>query len=230
MQPHAVIFGVTIAEPVTTLTDYLLAAICVAFAVRLWMNCGGYRSRRLWAIALFCTGLGAFLGGTSHGFAPHLDALARTVIWKSTVYTIGASAFLALCGTVAGTRLSRRWRSGLNVYNGIAFAVYVVVMSIESDFRYVILYYVPALLVVASLQAHAYAGHRAKSAPWLIAGVASSFIAAAIQQSGIELHPHFNHNDLYHVVQAVALWFLYRGARELEDAVPERGAMHPASG
>ena len=46
----------------------------------------------------------------------------------------------------------------------------------------------------------------------LLGGIAVSVVAAAIQRSRISLHPHFNHNDLFHAVQAVAVWLLYRGA------------------
>jgi hypothetical protein len=47
---------------------------------------------------------------------------------------------------------------------------------------------------------------------FLIAGIVVSVIAAAVQQSGWSLHPRFNHNDLYHVVQAVGVGLLYRSA------------------
>jgi hypothetical protein len=32
-----------------------------------------------------------------------------------------------------------------------------------------------------------------------------------VQMSGFALHRHFNHNDLYHVIQIVALWLLHLG-------------------
>jgi hypothetical protein len=47
----------------------------------------------------------------------------------------------------------------------------------------------------------------------MLAGVSLSAVAAGIQQSGVAIHRHFNHNDLYHVVQAVAIWLLYLAAR-----------------
>jgi hypothetical protein len=47
----------------------------------------------------------------------------------------------------------------------------------------------------------------------MLAGVVLSLVAAAVQQSGVAIHRNFNHNDLYHVVQAVALWLLYLAAR-----------------
>jgi hypothetical protein len=50
-------------------------------------------------------------------------------------------------------------------------------------------------------------------------GVAVSVAAAAIQQSGLAIHRYFNHNDLYHTVQAIGVWLLFRGAMhdERED-------------
>ncbi|MND00634.1 hypothetical protein D3C83_193220 [compost metagenome] len=55
--------------------------------------------------------------------------------------------------------------------------------------------------------------------PWILAGVASSVAAALVQASGFALHEHFNHNDLYHLIQVGAMFALYRGARRLTDSV-----------
>ena len=50
---------------------------------------------------------------------------------------------------------------------------------------------------------------------WIVGGILLSFVGAAIQQSGVSLHQHFNHNDLFHVVQMVAFYLLYRGGKAL---------------
>jgi hypothetical protein len=36
------------------------------------------------------------------------------------------------------------------------------------------------------------------------------------QASGFALHRHFNHNDLYHVIQIAALLFCYLGVRTIK--------------
>jgi hypothetical protein len=46
---------------------------------------------------------------------------------------------------------------------------------------------------------------------WMLAGVGASLAAALVQASGFALHRHFNHNDLYHVVQIAAMLLFYRG-------------------
>lgn len=58
---------------------------------------------------------------------------------------------------------------------------------------------------------------RDESTRWLLAGLFASLAGVAIQQSPLNLHPNFNHNDLYHSVQLVALYLFYRGARLLRD-------------
>ena len=69
-----------------------------------------------------------------------------------------------------------------------------------------------ALVALAHLLAWRRPGSR-----WIVAGVAVSIVAAAVQASGVDLHQHFNHNDVYHLVQLGALLLYYRGVRVLAD-------------
>jgi hypothetical protein len=39
----------------------------------------------------------------------------------------------------------------------------------------------------------------------------------AIQMSGFGLHRDFNHNDIFHVIQIVAMFLFFKGARDLQD-------------
>ncbi len=59
---------------------------------------------------------------------------------------------------------------------------------------------------------------RRRAAGWIVAGILASFVGAGVQMSGFALHRHFNHNDLYHVIQAGALYLLFRGGMLLRDA------------
>ena len=52
---------------------------------------------------------------------------------------------------------------------------------------------------------------------WLIAGVLVSLVAGIVQARRLALHRHFNHNDLYHVIQMAALYAFYRGGALLVD-------------
>jgi hypothetical protein len=54
------------------------------------------------------------------------------------------------------------------------------------------------------------AGHR-----WLKRAVAVSVAGLAVLVLKLAPHRHFNHNDLYHLIQMAGLYCLYRGAELL---------------
>ena len=56
---------------------------------------------------------------------------------------------------------------------------------------------------------------------WLKAGLVVSAAGVLIQRIGIGFHEHFNHNDIYHLVQIVGIYFFYRGALCLHDLTGE---------
>jgi hypothetical protein len=52
-------------------------------------------------------------------------------------------------------------------------------------------------------------------------GLLLSVAAAVLQQAQVVIHPdYFDHNALYHVVQAIALLVLYLGFRRISDRSP----------
>jgi hypothetical protein len=184
----------TIHEPMTMATDYLLALAALVFAARLW------RGLRAWALAFFFTALAAIFGGTSHGFGPELLVLGQVILWKLTVFSVGLASFFLLSGA----------HPVLRVVGVLKLVVYASWMTTHDDFLWVIVDYGITLLLVGALELR----QRGPGAKWVLGSIGVSVIAALVQASGFALHQHFNHNDLYHVIQIVALWLLFRGGRE----------------
>ncbi len=211
-----------ISEPMTMLSDYVLAALALILA-RPLLKIGrepGRRPARLWAFALVATAAGAFWGGTSHGFAVQLGETGNAVLWKLTVWSIGGASFFMLSGSIVAA-LEGRVRRVLLTIVALKFAAYVIWMVFHDRFLFVIIEYAPNMLAVAGLHAYARRVSRDSASGWMIGGVAVSFAAAGIQQSGWVFHEYFNYNDLYHVVQMAALYLFYRGARLLRESGPE---------
>jgi uncharacterized membrane protein len=84
-------------------------------------------------------------------------------------------------------------------------------MLSHDAFLYVVIDTGIAFIVVAALHLWKWNGA-------ILAGVAVSIVGALVQASGFRLHEHFNHNDLYHVIQVAALVLLYRGAKRLQSS------------
>ncbi|SVD02352.1 uncharacterized protein METZ01_LOCUS355206, partial [marine metagenome] len=81
-------------------------------------------------------------------------------------------------------------------------------------FRSAVSFYLP--LVLLSLILFLIVFYNGRTGALLIAiGLIVSLAAAGVQRSGLTLHQHFNHNDLYHVVQMLGMVLMFTGGLEI---------------
>jgi hypothetical protein len=206
------------SEPTTMATDYVLVVLCGFFAWRLWRvgKEAAQASICSWAAGFVCFGLASLAGGTFHGFSTLFSEAILQSLWRVTIYAVGLASFFLLTGTLSACiGLPVRRYAMLLPY--VQLVVYVLWMGTHDDFRFVIYNYAITNLGILVLQFHAGMTHRAMSGLWLGGGVLVSCLAAVVQASDIALHQHFNHNDLYHVIQMGGMYLLYRGALILTD-------------
>ena len=200
-----------IREPTTMITGYLLAGLGIWLGARLMRRGGAaITPTTLWGVSFLALALGAIAGGTSHGFAGYLGESGQFLTWKLTVYSIGLTS-LALLTASALAYLRGALRRLVVALAMAQFIVYAWWMATHDDFRYVIYDYVPDMLVVLVLALWAWRSKGEQSGSWIATGILVSFAAAAVQMSGWIWHEHFNHNDLYHLIQMLGLYLLYRG-------------------
>ncbi len=189
----------------TVATDYLLAIAAAIFGVRLW-RAGAH----MWALAFFATSAASLLGGTYHG-------LAYEALWKPTVYAVGLASLFLLIGL--GPIFA--------IFGFAKFILYAIWMATHDAFVYVIADYGLTLLVVGAYAGAEWIRRRTRASLWILGSIGGSVVAAAIQQSGFTLHRHFNHNDIYHLIQIVALWMLHRGGLLLKPTSIVRPTSQP---
>ena len=207
----------TLLEPDVALTDFGLALESGCFAVWLERRYAPDAPLRLGFIGFFAAvAVAAFLGGVTHGFLPDEQARLYRVVWLSTLIAIGAAA---LASWAIGARLifGGKTADRVTAFAALLFAAYIAaVIFVSQSFAVAIVHYLPAAAFL--LFAFAYAWRRRQSGLLAagIAGVALTFVAAAVQQGRVGLHPrYFNHNALYHLVQAFALLLIFLAARGL---------------
>ena len=207
-----------LTEPATMLTDYGLGVLCALLGRRLWK--AGQISTNVsvsyWAVGMGALSLASFAGGTVHGFSLVLAESVLRGLWKATAFAIGLASCCFLTGTMTAS-VAQPLQRGLTVAAAIQLACYAAWMAMHDEFRYVIYNYGTALAVILLVQIYQGVVRKAPSAGWIVAGILVSFLGALVQQSGLALHPSFNHNDLYHVIQMAGIALLYRGASLLED-------------
>ena len=202
----------------TVLTDVLLG-VCTAWWGLDLLRRGRARRQRsqiFWGLGFIAAAAAALLGGASHAVGEQAPA-ARQALWKGTLLATGFTSAGLLAGTViaAAPRPYRRW---LLAGTAAKLAAYCGWMASHDRFRYVIMDYGSAMAGVVALHAPALRRpDEAGASGCIVGGVAASVIAALVQQRGVRLHRHFNHNDLYHLMQLGACYLFYRGGRRLRD-------------
>ena len=200
----------------TAFTDYLLAAWSAWLALLLWRHERQLRQRttRFWFGAFLATAIGAAAGGGFHGgtAGPGIGAL----LWKTAVMWAGMAAFLMVSATAFGV-CRPRIRIWLIVPAALELALYGYWMVWHDGFRYVVFDYASAMLVVLLFSIHAWLQRGERAAVWIGAGIFVSFAGVGVEAVGWPVYSRFNHDALYHLVQAAALYLFYRGATLARD-------------
>jgi hypothetical protein len=215
-----------IHDPDVAGTDAALAALSAYLGWRLWTEAGGRGLQRTGAILLAALASAAAGGAIFHAWFPGgTSTVAGSLAWKPVALSIvvaGATMLDLGLGLLLPRWATRLRRSLVWVYAAL-FAV--VVMLLDDSFTSIVLFYVPTLMLL--LLATLRQSLRSQSVGWrlILTGLLLSAAAAGLQQARVALHPvYFDHNAVYHVVQSIAVVFLYLGWRRAPDPVR---APHP---
>jgi len=202
-----------IHDPVVVVTDLGLALLGGYFAWRLWRGPG--------AILMAGLASAAFWGAVFHGFFPAGTATRPGfVVWLAVAFSIlvVACALLHMVITLLGARLTAG--AGRAITTVYCLTSIAVVLFVDESFATIVWLYAPVLML--ALAAAAFEAARSHSPAWgLIAlGLALSALAALAQRASVVLHAtYFDHNAVYHLIQAAALVVLYAGfVRRVSDA------------
>jgi|SRR5262249_40614652 len=205
-----------IAEPDVALTDYALVVETFLFSAWIY-RVSPSNLLRLWFVLLFASiGLAAFVGGIVHGFLTNPQSHLSTISWLITMIILGITA-LSEYGLAARILLTPR--SGNLVISAaiLIFALYVaIVVGWNASFRIAVIDYLTGLIFLALALSLLYARNHSRAALVGLMGLFLTVTASLVQQAHISIHPHyFNHNALYHLLEGVALFLIYRSARSL---------------
>ena len=197
-------------EPMTVLTDVLLAVAAVFGGVKIY-SVSSAPVHFYFALSFFLIALGALTGATIHAIRHTSRVSWVPLLWRITGIAVGTSVTAMLAATFyhllpADYADLLRWTVlGLSI-------IYAAWIWRDYRFQNVIVFYSISMAFILGAMALNYVSTGSPGAKLIAVGILISFGAAAIQRSGFKLARHFNHNDIYHVIQLVGLYFFYRGA------------------
>jgi hypothetical protein len=197
-------------EPDVTITDYILTAQCLSFAVLVYK-----KSINLpWLLFFGSLSIASLAGGTTHGFFSDETLVSYAILWRTTLIAIGA---VALAGWYVGAAFLRNqkiawWIKKISIVQFSLFTA--VILFYSQQFLLAAVNYLPAAFFLFFVFIRSYLKTKEKAPLYGALGVILTFIGSFIQIAKISLHPqYFNHNALYHAIQFVAICLLFVTAR-----------------
>lgn len=216
----AMIAAVPISEPMTLITDLLVAGVATLCGRALWRRNDEQPStaRAYWAAALFALAATALAGGLAHGFGQSVPAWLEFGLWRTVFFGMGLASFAMVVGAAYAV-LVAPLRGFVLLLAMVGFVVYALRARATVDFRLAIAGYTVALAAVGIVAAVSLLRNRqVTTMRWWLLAIGVTAAASLVQQNRVSLHPNFNHNDLYHVLGVLAVLAFYFGARQVEDA------------
>jgi hypothetical protein len=214
----------TIHDPDVALTDLALAILSAYLGWRLWSTSDNRRLQRAGGVLLGALASAAFWGAIFHSFFPAGTAtLTGSLAWKPVALSIvvAAATMLDLGLGLLLPRLQPRLRWFVVLTYAAGFAA--VEILLDDSFTRIVYFYVPTLILLLLAAARQVVRSRGGGWSLILTGLLLSAGAAMLQQARVALHPvYFDHNAVYHLVQGVAIVFLYLGWRRAPDAPQAR--------
>jgi len=194
-----------------SLTDYGLAVECTTFAYLITrLRTEATSLRQAFVVVFLSISVAAVTGGTVHGFFLDESSTGYRILWPLTLIFMGTTG---LSGVRIGTALQfpAKTRVFINKIALVAFISYVfIVLFVRRDFLIAILAYLPALIFIGVGFLLAFSRRRRSVLLIGFLGICLMLFAAAVQQAKIEIEPrYFDHNALYHLLQAIELFICF---------------------
>jgi hypothetical protein len=210
------LFELRIDEPIVTITDLLVSALCIFYFYKLQKS-GKAEKVFIWFKYYFllmgiATALGGLLG--------HAFLYAFSFGWKLPGWIISMfSIMLIERGAIehSGMLFKESAVKVLKVINILELLTFLCLTIFTLNFFFVEFHSGYGLMfVVLSFEGYLYLKTKDPASKSILIGIAFAALAALVFMNKLSPHQWFNHLALSHVLMAVATFFIYKGVRKIE--------------
>ena len=209
-QPSIDLFGITIMEPVVTLTDFLITAVCLYAFIKLRkQNLPGIVHKYMrWYFSLMA--LATLFGGL---FGHALQAQVG-LVWKLPGWLISMLAVSSIeRATImyAFPLLKRRLSQFLDIANLIELIVFATITFSTLNFFFIQVHSAYGLgLIVLPIHFYLFMQTQNPGSRMICLSTLFATLAAFFYTSEIAPSIWFNHLDVAHTIMAISLFYFYR--------------------
>ncbi len=204
--------NIFIHEPVTVLTDFIIAMIAFTFFKNLIANSEALKNWRLFFLFI---SLSSFIGGCSHAFFEmHTGVLYKT-IWITMQLMNGAALFFAqqamLLSVLRDSVNYNAWKLSFKIQ---LFLYFVTLIAVQQYYVTIIenaIGFIPIMII------HLLEKKKIDNCIMISMGILISFITAIVHTTKYSLSAYFNYNDIAHVFIMISLTVMFLGIQKLAN-------------
>jgi len=208
--PSIDIFGLRIDEPVSTITDLIVAAVGILGFIRT-SSSSNEKHVSCYRYFFLLTGISTLFSALfGHAFGYQFGSGAKIPGWLLAILGVGFAQFAVLFSTkeIVGPWLFPRllWLNLIEVTGAVILTLgfqSFIVIEAHSAFG--------LLFMVTILEAINYSRTKSRLSKNMIWGVALAVVAVICHITKIAFSKWFNHLDISHVFLALSLYVMYKG-------------------
>jgi|GEM_PF-5249699 len=203
-------FGYTIYEPVTVVTDILLALFCFFLSSRL------NKAGNIWWLFFLAVGFSNLMGGIGHGLYEQTDNVVQLFARLFGIMSVLGAGVATLKRFPSGAKKSTA--TGLVLLNYLVFTTWLLT---NNTFTHVKWNATIGLGIFVALS-YLYIYVKSKNTKELLVtlGILILALAAVVHSTGFSAGVNFNHNDLGHVIMFFGMFSIYKGVLSNEKDQP----------
>jgi uncharacterized membrane protein HdeD (DUF308 family) len=111
--------------------------------------------------------------------------------------------------------ITENGKYALFITAGVLLILYFLKIRKQDSFRSAVTFYMPLLGVTLVGFSMAFYFQNITGALFITIGLIVCITGSLTQLLKISLHEKFNHNDLFHVIQMLGMYLMYRGGMEI---------------
>jgi len=210
IQPGIDIFGFHLMEPVTVITDLLVAGVCFYAWHQIKKMNPKTKAQLYTQIFMLLMGIAATLGAIlGHGLIHIVHPLFKIPGWYFSMFSIAFIERAAI--SQASATMPKRIASFFLKLNIVELIILCIIVIATIEFKYVEFHSAYGFLIVV-LFFHAYNFKKTKNkgSRLMLLNTILLLIAVFIFNYPVVLHTFFNHRDLAHIVMACSIYVIYR--------------------
>lgn len=227
-QPSIHFLGIRVDEPMTTLTDLVVSAVCFYAFYTLTKKKLPGRTQLYFRYYFLLMGIATCIGGlVGHGFLYLLSFGWKLPGWITSMISVALIERSAI--QHAKPFINPIVGKSFLVINLIELVIILTITMITLDFGWVEFHSGYGLLaIVAPFHGWVYYKTRDRGSAFILLAVALASIAALFYMNKVSLHTWFNYLDISHTVMAMAAFVFYLGALNLNKPLnAKKSSMFP---